>query len=141
MLGKSDAWLTSHSSQQPSETAYHIADFRIFILICLTLSALFLFPNASSNANHDTSCQIPSFVFDNKFRAQIFIFFKPCLQFRDRIAKYISALIFFISLSVLFLISEPRVPSAPLKWWLCSRPPMAAFDSKTICGIGPLEGL
>ena len=30
MLGTSDAWSTSHSSQQPSEPEYHIIDCRIF---------------------------------------------------------------------------------------------------------------
>ena len=67
----------------PSQKSFGLTEGQEIILICLTSSALFLFPNASLNANHDTSCQMPSFVFDNKFRAQIFIFFKPCLQFRD----------------------------------------------------------
>ena len=33
MLGTSDAWSTSHSSQHPSEPAYYIVDCRISIII------------------------------------------------------------------------------------------------------------
>ena len=35
MLGTSDAWWTSHLSQQSSEPAYHIIDFWIFFLLLL----------------------------------------------------------------------------------------------------------
>ena len=39
-LGTSEAWLTSHLSQQTSEPAYHIVDCRIYVMACLLLDEL-----------------------------------------------------------------------------------------------------
>ena len=36
ILGTSDAWSMSHSSQQPSKLAYHIEDCRIFSILVVT---------------------------------------------------------------------------------------------------------